>query len=505
MTSSTQSELVFAPAHAQAAAIARREVGCVELLDAHLTRVQRYNPIVNALCVLDADRARALAKHADDLPIHSAARCAPLFGVPMTVKESFDVVGLPTTWGLVEHQHNVASADAVAVARLKSAGAVVFGKSNVPAWLADWQTFNPLYGTTNNPWRTGCTPGGSSGGAAAALAAGLSALELGSDIGASIRNPAHYCGVYGHKPTYGICPMAGHALPGAVANADIAVIGPLARSAKDLATALAIIAGAARDDALGWTLALPREAARTPRDWRVGVLASHPTAEVDQTVSGAIEQLADFLRRAGVTITDNAQPEFDLDEAHKVYITLLRAATSGQASAEKFDELRRIAPTLDPADQSYFAQHVRANTTTHRDWLAANNRRHQMRLAWQRFFEQFDVLLCPAAATTAFEHNQRGERWQRMIDVNGRQQPTTTQLFWAGLSGMAYLPSTVAPIGRSPDGLPIGVQIVAPAYFDYRAIAFADLLEREYYRFTPPAQFNERLIRSPQSSALGRA
>ena len=248
-------ELAFRSAAALGAAIRERKIGCRELLEHYLKRVERYNPALNAIIVTDFARARRRADEADAALVRGKG-WGPLHGLPMTVKESFDVVGLPTTWGLTELRGSTAAANALAVDRLLGAGAIIFGKTNVPVLLADSQSYNPVYGTTNNPWDPSLTPGGSSGGAAAALAAGLTGLELGSDIGGSIRNPAHYCGVWGHKPTWGIAPPRGQALYGNVAASDISVIGPLARSAEDLALALDIVAGPDPIEAEGWRLDL---------------------------------------------------------------------------------------------------------------------------------------------------------------------------------------------------------------------------------------------------------
>ncbi len=230
-------DLAFLPATELATRIRERRLGCRDLLDHMLDRVDRFNSTLNAIVVLDSERARARADAAD-AAIARGDIWGPLHGVPMTFKESYDIEGLPTTWGLPELAGNLAERDSTVVRRMRDAGAVVFGKTNVPVLLADWQSYNPVYGTTNNPWDVTRTPGGSSGGSAAALAAGLTGLEAGSDIGASIRNPAHYCGVYGHKPTYGVVPPRGHATPGVLAPADISVVGPLARSAEDLEVAL---------------------------------------------------------------------------------------------------------------------------------------------------------------------------------------------------------------------------------------------------------------------------
>ena len=468
-------------------ALKTKKLGALELLDYYAARVEKHNGVLNALPVLDMDVARKRAKAFD----RKGAKSGPLAGLPMTVKESFDLAGHPTTWGLAEFANVPAKANALAVDRFLAAGANVFGKSNVPTLLADWETVNVVYGKTVNPWNHERTPGGSSGGAAVALAAGLTGLEAGSDIGGSIRNPAHFCGVYGHKSTWNVCSMAGHALPGAVHPTDISVIGPMARSAADLELAFNIMAGPDAVDGRGWKIDLPKPERKSLKGWRVAVVATHPTAETDATVELSIRRLAQFLSSKGAKVSERAMPDFDFSEAHRVFIQLLRGATSGRQTPELFAQMLAAKAQLDPDDQGYHAQMVRANVQPHKDWLIASNRRHQMRLAWAEFFKEWDVLLCPNGATAAYPHSMPGERWERMITVNGKQQPLTTQMWWAGIAGMCYLPGTAAPIGLSPEGLPLSVQIVGPQYGDLSTIRFAQLLEREYYAFTPPPAYAE--------------
>ena len=466
-------------------ALKTKKIGALELLELYAARIAKYDAALNALPVLDLDTARKRARAYD----RKGAKALPLAGLPMTVKESFDITGLPSTWGLAEYCNTPAAANAQAVDRFLAAGANIFGKSNVPVLLADWETMNPVYGKTVNPWNHARTPGGSSGGSAAALAAGLTGLEAGSDIGGSIRNPAHYCGVYGHKPTYGVCSMRGQALPGTAHPSDISVIGPLARSATDLELAFSIMAGPDDIDGAGWTLRLPKPARKTLRGWRVAVLETHPTAETDSSVQHSIRRLAQFLASKGAKVSDRALPAFDLSEAHRVFTQLLRGATSSRQTPEVFAKMLAAKETLNPKDDSYYARLVRANTQPHKDWIVASNRRHQMRLAWADFFKDWDVLLCPNAATAAFPHSMGGERWERMIQVNGNPQPATTQMWWAGMAGMCYLPGTAAPIGLSSEGLPLSVQIVGPQYGDYATLRFAQLIEREYYAFAPPPAY----------------
>jgi amidase len=466
--------------------IRAKKIGCVELLDHYAARMRRHNPKLNAIVATRLPAARRSAVKADALLRRRDAKLGPLHGLPMTIKESFDVVGMPSTWGLPALKTRQAKKHAIVVQRLLDAGANLFGKTNVPVYLADWQSFNPVYGTTNNPWDLGRTPGGSSGGSAAALAAGLTGLEYGSDIGASIRNPAHYCGVFGHKPTYRIVTPQGQALFGNVAESDISVVGPLARSADDLALALRVTAGPDAIDGAGWKLELPPARQKHFRDFRVAVLLSHRTAEVDASVQVLIRDAARFAAKRGAKVSFTARPDFDHDDAHRTYIQLLRYATSGRQPEAQYKRFMKRRPKLRPDDRGYEAEFIRGTTLAPREWSGLNEKRHRMRMAWARFFEDWDVLLCPTATTAAFPHMQTGERWERMIPVNGKPQPTTTQMFWAGYSGMAYLPGTVAPVGLTREGLPVGAQIVGPQYADYTTIRFAQLLEREYYRFRPP-------------------
>jgi amidase len=477
-------DLAFRPAKELAALIRRKKIGCLELLEHYLTRVDKYNPRLNAIVVMDADGARKRARAAD-AALRRGKAWGPLHGVPMTIKESYDVVGMPTTWGIPEFKDNFPTRNALAVDRFLGAGAVLFGKTNVPIFLGDYQSYNAIYGTTNNPWDVSRSPGGSSGGSAAALAAGLTGLEAGSDIGSSIRNPAHYCGIFGHKPTYGIVSTRGQSL-GRVAAGDISVVGPFGRSAADLELGLSAMAGPDEIDGSGWTLRLLAPRKKALREYKVGVVLTDPNSEVDREVQDRVQAVADFLAKKKAKVSDRARPAIDTTEAQRVYIQLLRAATSGRQTDEMFRQNLEIARDLRPDDDGYYARMMRANTMSHREWLRLNELRHQMRLRWAAFFEEYDLLLCPAAATAAFPHDQQGERWERSVVVNGRPVPTTDQLFWAGYSGMAFLPSTVAPAGFTPGGLPVGVQIVGPQYGDRACIEFARLLESEFQGFVAP-------------------
>jgi amidase len=483
------SALPFQTAKQLAAAIRKKKIGCLELLDLYLQRVKAHNPALNAIIASDIDGARKRAK-ASDKAVKSGKKLGPLHGVPMTIKESFDVTGYPTTWGIPALKDHKAKSNSLVAQRMIDAGVTLFGKTNVPLMLADYQSYNDIYGTTNNPWDLTRSPGGSSGGSAAALAAGLTGIEAGSDIGSSIRNPAHYCGVYGHKPTWGVVSPKGHSVGNPAAQgADIAVVGPLARGAEDLEIALDIMAGPDEIDGRGWKLALPRSKKKKLREFKVAVLLDDRHAEVDQSVQDEIQKLADFLGKKKVKVSDKARPAFDTADMHEVYMKLLRAATSGRTADDEYNRTREHVASLGPDDKTSLAHMVRGAVISHRDWLALNERRHRMRLAWHAFFQDYDVLLCPVASTAAFPHNHEPDRAKRSLIVNNRKVPTFDQLFWAGYSGVTSLPATAAPIGQTSDGLPIGVQIVGPQYGDYTCIQFAKLLEQDYRRFVPPPAY----------------
>jgi len=473
----------FLSAKRQAALVRRGAIGCRELLDLYIARVERLDERINAVVVRDFDRARQRATALDKA--RGAGPVGKLHGVPMTIKESFDVAGLPTTWGIPALKDHKATGNAMAVDRFIAAGAVLFGKTNVPLNLADWQSFNAIYGTTNNPWDLTRSPGGSSGGAAAALATGLTGMEAGSDIGASIRNPAHYCGVFGHKPTWGICPQIGQTVYGNVDQLDIAAVGPLARSADDLAIGLDVMAGAEPIES-GWVVKLPPPRRRGFAGLRVAVMTRHDCSDVDGEMQAALEDLAGLLGREGARMSMTARPAFDLSLGHDLYIEMLRATTAVGLDDAAAAQWQAARDGLAPGDPSYYAQMARGISMTHRVYLQKNEQRQRMRRAWADFFRDWDVLLCPPAASPAFPHDQAGQRHERSIDVNGKRVPVTDQMFWAGIAGFYLLPGTVAPLGLSASGLPFGVQIVGAQYDDRTTIEVARLLEKAWRGFVPP-------------------
>ncbi|MCP4037942.1 MAG: amidase, partial [bacterium] len=342
-----------------------------------------------------------------------------------------DIEGLPTTWGFPDFKDNIATSDSLAVERYKEAGAIFMGKTNVPVALGDLQSYNPIYGTTGNPFQLDRTPGGSSGGAAAALAAGLTGLETGSDIGGSIRNPAHFCGVYGHKPTWQVVPPQGHALPGSVASPDIAVCGPLARSAEDLALAMGVVSGPEPLNAAGWVLNLPKPRHSSLADFRVAIWASDDMCPVDSEVEDRAFAIGDTLRSLGATVSDRARPAFDLKTAHATYLKLMGSIMGASVPPDHREHLKAAAEKIDRSDLSHEAVSSRALVLSHAEWLSANNHREKLRYSWQDFFSDWDILICPQTASPAFPHDHSPFP-ERTIEVNGTRQAYFEQLFWAG-------------------------------------------------------------------------
>ncbi|WP_328315892.1 amidase [Streptomyces sp. NBC_00388] len=482
-------ESKFRTAGEIAAALRAGEVSSAELTDEAIARIERDDEEINAICVPDFDRARAAADGADQARARGEDR--PLLGIPVTVKESYNIAGLPTTWGLPPHRNHLPAEDAVQVARLKDAGAVVLGKTNVPRGLQDVQSFNEIYGTTNNPWDHRRTPGGSSGGSAAALASGFGALSIGSDIAGSLRTPAHFCGVYAHKPTLGLAATRGMVPPGVPAlpgDHDLAVVGPMARTARDLTLLLDIMAG---PDPLtlgvAHTLKLPPARHERLRDFRVLVLDQHPFIPTGSAVRAGVDKVAGALADGGARVERHSPLLPDLTEAALLYTQLLFSSTVARFPVESYEQLRTRAAGLSPDDRSLDAARLRGMVFRHLDWIDANNRREVHRHGWRHLFAEFDVVVCPITPTPAFPHDHNPHPEERRLDIDGVPYPYFDQLVWAGLATMPGLPATAIPTGLSPEGLPVGVQLIGPMSEDRTPLRLAELLEQEIGGFQAPA------------------
>ena len=478
----------FSPATELLGGLRTGEVSSRELLETCLVRVERLNPGLNAVVTIDAVGARSRAGAADARRASRGAVGA-LHGLPATIKDSFETAGLRTTSGAPVYSKHVPATNADAVQRLEDAGSLVFGKTNVPIHAGDLQSYNALFGATNNPWDTTRTCGGSSGGAAAAVAAGLTAFELGSDIGGSIRIPAHFCGVYGHKPSYGAIPLRGHIPPppGSLAAPDMAVAGPIARSAADLDLLLGVLTGANGPVVAGWKPVLPAPRARRLQDFRVALWLDDPELPVDDHVRAAIQGTVQALRKSGVKVDEAARPGITLEENFDDYLRLLWPVTTAQLSDRAFARVQEAGRGADP--DSAHGRLARYSSAGHREWLRLNEKREVVRARWCTFFERYDVLLCPVGPVCAFAHDHSEDLIARTIVVNGQRRWYWEQLAWISLATLAWLPATAAPIGRSPGGLPVGMQIIGPYFEDRSCIEFAKLLADVAGGFEAPPGF----------------
>lgn len=482
--------LLYRSAFEIGADIKAQRITAREVLEFFLDRIASLNPQINAVVALDKERALVRADEAD-IAASNGDDWGPLHGVPLTIKDAFCTQGLVTVGGIPDYSEHVPTKNALAVQRYTDAGAIVFGKTNVPFMSSDLQSFNDIYGVTNNPWDTQRTCGGSSGGAAAALAAGLTPLELGSDIGGSIRTPSHFNGVYGHKPSFGLVPQRGHLPPGqdTLSETDLTVVGPLATCVADLEGALDIIAGAAPEDAPAWRIELPRPSFSDVCELRVAVWSDDKFCPVDSEIAASIESAGGALAALGAFVDSKARPDFDPEANHVNYVQLLMAAMGGGLPQSVHDMAAEAVAAADPADMTEPLLQMRGISLSHKAWLKQNERRLRTQKRWEEFFEEYDVLLCPCAHVPAFPHDHTGSMDSRRLLVNGQERPYMELLRWAGLTLNTYLPATAAPIGETRSGLPIGVQIVARSMGDKTSLAVAKILEQHHRSFTPPPDF----------------
>jgi amidase len=458
-----QETLLFQSATDVARRLRLKDLSSRELTEMLLTRIEAVNPAMNAVVELQGEAAFREAVAADNATARGDA-AGPLHGVPMTIKDSFNVAGLHTTWGNPAFKDFVADSDSTVARRLRRAGAIIVGKTNVAFMLGDFgQTANELYGVTNNPWDTTRTPGGSTGGAAAALSAGMTFLEYGTDLVGSIRIPASFCGVYGLKPSAGIVPLSGFHPPGPPPPPSdmtyLSAVGPLGRSPRDLRTALSVTAGPENQaaKAYSWALSPPRHTRL--EDFRAGFVLDHDLAPVSGEVTALLSDAIDALARAGATVVEGWPDGVDPVRNYESFGFHVQAFFAFQQPAEDFAKLS--------------------------EFVDQESRRMAARAAWNRYFNDIDVFLCPANFTPAFPHDTRPFE-QRTIATPEGERPYNDQAFWVSHASLPGLPAVVAPIGRTPGGLPVGAQIVGPLYEDNTAITFAELLGDVIGGYEPP-------------------
>jgi amidase len=476
------SDLLDRDASDQLQALVTKRVSAVELLKAALARHAETHATLNAVVAADPERALERARAIDDARLKGEG-LGPLAGLPMTIKDTFDVSGMAASSGLAEFRRRMTE-DATAVRHARDAGAVIWGKTNVPVMAADWQSTNPLYGPTNNPWDPKRTPGGSSGGAAAALAARVTPLEIGSDIGGSLRVPANFCGVFSHKPTWGMVSQRGHVPPhpGSFAERDLNVVGPMARSARDLRMLLSIIEAG--------PLA-PKAPPASLHETRIGLWLDDPMCPLDPEVRTVLEGFAQELRAAGAEVELIASP-VDMRILLGAYQTLLGAVLGEDLPPKMIRQMERVrsfgglfggGASDDPFSLAHLA---RAYTARHREWMAADAVRARLRHEVAEAFDRHHVILAPIAPVPAFPHERRPFQKRSLALSNGQAIPYNTMLTWISLATALHLPATAVPAGRTPGGLPIGAQIIGPLGGDARTLAVAQAIDENVRGFEPP-------------------
>lgn len=481
----------LASATTQLEALRSGRIGSVELLDLLVARIERYNPALNAIVSLDLELAREAARAADEM---APEERGALHGLPMTIKDAFEVVGMTASCGLPELAQHRPLRDADAVARLRAAGAIPFGKSNVPVLAADHQSYNPVHGTSNNPWDLTRTPGGSSGGAAAAVAAGFTALELGSDIGGSIRCPSHFCGVYGHKSSYGIVPLRGHIppMPGSYIAPPLGIAGPIARDPADLELALDVLAAPAELECGAWSIRLPPARAGRLEDFRVALMADPKTYSLDGRCVDALQAFALELRAAGASVDEHARPEIDFAASDDLYVAMLFRAISTGMPESLLQETEQAARDHDDGPRGYPARIARAVRLGYAEMEQLLEQQARLCRQWAGFFDRYDVILCPIMPTVAFAHDHSGggpghiAQYSRKLRIDGRDQPYMNGLQWPGLATVANLPATALPTGQFIDGLPMGVQAIGPYLEDRTPLHFAQCVQQALGGYRAP-------------------
>ena len=468
--------------------LASHEVSSVELLDHFVERNSSLHSQINAVVTLDVERARASAVVSDNRRANGEA-VGVIEGLPMTIKDAIAVEGIRSTGGAVELADHVPEQDAEVVSKIKTAGGIVFGKTNLPRWSGDIQAYNDIFGATNNPWDLGCGPGGSSGGASAAVAVGLTPWEIGTDIGGSIRLPAHFAGVCGHKPSFGIVPQVGYIdhVSYGLTDADVNVFGPLARTVGDLELLFDVVNGPRRDTENGWRLDLPL-ARGDAKELRVASWLDDPDCPVSEDVSVVLEAAVSAIEADGVAVDRSARPDIAFNDVRRVGQPLISAATSPGRTEEELEALQEIIS--DPSADETLRMRAAASTMTHRDWLLLTEKRDRNRQLWSDFFTGFDVLLAPVAFVSAFEHQHEGTLYTRTLTVDGQVRPYSDLIVWTSQFGYVYLPSTVVPVGLTSGGVPVGIQVVGPYLGDRTTLEFARYVESLLggYRVPPIAQ-----------------
>ncbi|MCH8496939.1 MAG: amidase [Marinobacter sp.] len=466
-------------------ALATLQLSSETLMEATLARLEEVNSKVNAVVSYDREQALAAARAADEQR-ERGDTLGPLHGLPLTLKDTWEAPGFPCTAGAPALKEYRPEQPADVVQRLTEAGAIIIGKTNVPLYASDIQTYNKLFGYTRNPYNPERTSGGSSGGAAAALAAGITSLEVGSDLAGSIRTPAHFCGVFGHKPSRDLISLRGHipGPPGSMTQPDLAEAGPMARSTADLIMLLGVIAGPRRQDERSWALSLAPTSLNSLRQARVGLWLEDRHCPIDDELFHAYRHFGDTLAAQGAAVHDANHPLLDLDRIMPAYFNLLGTLLSTGMKPAQRRQMRwvgRLEPWLKhlttmTVGTGDYARGVNQSVHELAQW---HEQREKMRWQIEELFQDIDVLLCPVTPTTAIPHDHSHPFFNRKIKVNGQPRPYMDQFCWIALATLLGLPATSVPIGRTKEGLPYNIQVIGAPGMDLTTLKFSRLLEEK--------------------------
>lgn len=494
--SSSQPDLHYRPAHELVEELRNGTLTSEAVTQHFLDQIRRHNDRINAVVTLDEQQALTQARAADEKRA-AGATLGPLHGLPLTLKDTWEVAGMTCTAGAPALRNHQPQQHADVVQRLEDAGAIIIGKTNVPIYATDLQSYNKLFGVSNNPYHTDHTPGGSSGGAAAALAAGMTPLEVGSDLAGSIRTPAHFCGVFGHKPSRALVSFRGHipGPPGTQSRPDLAEGGPLARNAKDLQLLLEVIAGPTPLDSRSWTINMEPAALSSLDQARVGLWLEDPLCPIEQELTDGYRTLGRELEQRGALVAQARHPLLDLEHILPPYFNLLGSLLSTSLKPAQRRQMLWVArlekwlKLLGPLT-AFVGEYGRGVNQPVHQWVAVSETREKMRAEIGSLFDEFDVLLTPVTPTTAIRHDHSHPVFKRRIAVAGQPRAYMDQFCWIAFATLLGLPATSVPIGRSKEGLPFNVQVIGAPGKDLTTLRFAELLEQEGLAgFNPPDGF----------------
>ncbi len=487
-----QIDLAYASAEELVSLIHNKQITSEELLDFYLQRIKQFNGKINAVIEINENQARKRAKKADE-DLKNGIVWGPLHGLPITIKDAYEVKGMPASSGSMIYKNHYPETNADLVDKLINAGAIIYGKTNLPYLASDWQTFNKVYGTTNNPWDLERTPGGSSGGSAASLASGFTSLEVGSDLNGSVRIPAHFCGVYGHRVTQGIVSLRGHipGNPGDISVPDLAAAGLLARKPQDLDLLLNTVAGPSKRDEIGWKLELPNADKKSLTDYKVIAWLDDEFCPIDNEIKSKYISFSEELKKHGASVNICTPKDYKLEELYTLMLVKTGCVVSSSLTSFQSFIVRLMIGVLFLGSYNKVTRsklhYLKGMLYSHRKWQTLHEKILHMQKKYIALFDEYDVLLVPVAPWTAFKHNHKNME-MRSIIVNGKKRGYTEHIPWVSIASLLGFPATSAPLGFDKQGLPINIQVISKPYMDKLTIDFCKKTEFISKGFIPPSQ-----------------